>query len=36
VCSSDLKHADAEFFLAERDGIVVGRIAAIINHNYDK
>ncbi len=30
------KHTDAEFFLAERDGIVVGRIAAIINHNHNK
>ena len=26
------KHADAEFFLAERDGEVVGRIAAILNN----
>jgi GNAT superfamily N-acetyltransferase len=30
------KHADAEFFLAERDGMVVGRIAAIVNHNHIK
>lgn len=30
------KHSDAEFYLAERDGIVVGRIAAIINHNHNK
>lgn len=30
------KHADAEFFLAERDGEVVGRIAAIVNHNHNK
>lgn len=30
------KHADAEFFLAERDGIVLGRIAAIVNHNHIK
>lgn len=30
------KHSDAEFFLAERDGIVVGRIAAIVNHNHNK
>ncbi len=30
------KHADVEFYLAERDGTVVGRIAAIINHNHDK
>lgn len=29
------KHADAEFFIAERDGIMVGRIAAIINHNHN-
>lgn len=30
------KHADAEFFIAERDGIMVGRIAAIINYNHNK
>jgi GNAT superfamily N-acetyltransferase len=30
------KHTDAEFYLAERDGIVVGRIAAIVNHNHNK
>ncbi|HOV98472.1 MAG TPA: hypothetical protein PK595_02740 [Bacteroidota bacterium] len=30
------KHADAEFFIAERDGIIVGRIAAIINYNHNK
>jgi GNAT superfamily N-acetyltransferase len=30
------KHADAEFFLAERDGEVVGRIGAIINHNHNR
>ena len=30
------KHADAEFFLAERDGKVVGRIAAIVNHNHNR
>jgi len=30
------KHAEAEFFLARRDGDVVGRIAAIINHNHNK
>lgn len=29
------KHADAEFFIAERDGQMVGRIAAIINHNHN-
>jgi len=28
--------AEAEFFLARRDGKVVGRIAAIINRNHDK
>jgi len=28
--------ADAELFLARRDGKVVGRIAAIINRNHDK
>lgn len=30
------KHADAEFYLAEKDGAVVGRIAAIVNHNHNK
>jgi GNAT superfamily N-acetyltransferase len=30
------KHADAEFYLAERDGKIVGRIGAIINHNHNK
>jgi GNAT superfamily N-acetyltransferase len=30
------KHADAEFFLARRDGEIVGRIAAIVNHNHNK
>jgi hypothetical protein len=29
-------HADAEFFLAYRDGEIVGRIAAIMNHNHNK
>src|SRR6266478_1623876 len=29
-------HADAEFFLARRDGQIVGRIAAIVNHNHNK
>ncbi len=29
------KHADAEFFIAEQDGIMVGRIAAIINYNHN-
>ncbi|MBX2992665.1 MAG: hypothetical protein KF749_16040 [Bacteroidetes bacterium] len=30
------KHAEMELFLAERDGELVGRIAAIINHNHNK
>ncbi len=30
------KHAEAEFFLAEQDGEIVGRIAAIVNHNHNK
>lgn len=30
------KHADAEFFLAYKNNEVVGRIAAIINHNHNK
>lgn len=30
------EHADVEFFLAERDGQAVGRIAAIINHNHNR
>lgn len=29
-------HADTEFYLAERDGRIVGRIAAIVNHNHNK
>jgi GNAT superfamily N-acetyltransferase len=29
-------HADTEFYIAERDGTVVGRIAAIVNHNHNK
>lgn len=29
------KHADAEFFLARRNGEVVGRIGAIVNHNHN-
>ena len=29
-------HADAEFFIAEKDGRMVGRIAAIVNHNHNK
>ncbi|MBI3192864.1 MAG: GNAT family N-acetyltransferase [Ignavibacteriae bacterium] len=30
------KHAEAEFFIARRNDEVVGRIAAIINHNHNK
>ncbi|MBI3189815.1 MAG: GNAT family N-acetyltransferase [Ignavibacteriales bacterium] len=30
------KHAEAEFFLARKNGEAVGRIAAIINHNHNK
>jgi hypothetical protein len=30
------KHSEAEFYLAERDGQVVGRIAAILNNNHNK
>lgn len=30
------KHAEMELFLAERNGTVVGRIGAIINHNHNK
>ena len=29
-------HADAEFFMAYRDGEIVGRIGAIMNHNHNK
>lgn len=29
------KHAEAEFFLARKNGRVVGRIGAIINHNHN-
>ncbi len=29
------KHADAEFFLARRNGSVVGRIGAVVNHNHN-
>ncbi|MEP7235302.1 MAG: hypothetical protein ABI778_08400, partial [Ignavibacteriota bacterium] len=28
-------HADVAWFLAEREGAIVGRIAAIINHNHN-
>ncbi len=30
------QHADAEFYLARRNGEMVGRIAAIVNHNHNK
>ncbi len=30
------QHADVEFYIAERDGQMVGRIAAIVNHNHNK
>ncbi|NOT07001.1 MAG: hypothetical protein HOP28_02235 [Gemmatimonadales bacterium] len=30
------EHADAEYFLAERDGAVVGRIAAIVNRLHNE
>jgi hypothetical protein len=30
------QHADTEFYLARRDGEIVGRIAAIVNHNHNK
>ncbi len=30
------KHAEMELFLAERDGEIVGRIGAIVNHNHNK
>src|SRR5262245_47250265 len=30
------KHAEAEFFLARKQGVIVGRIGAIINHNHNK
>lgn len=29
-------HAEMELFLAERDGKVIGRIGAIVNHNHNK
>ncbi len=29
-------HADTEFYIAERDREMVGRIAAIVNHNHNK
>lgn len=30
------EHADAEFMIAERNGAMVGRITAIVNHNHNK
>ena len=30
------EHAEAEYFVARRDGRVVGRIAAIVNHSHNK
>jgi GNAT superfamily N-acetyltransferase len=30
------RHAEAEFFIAERNGEMVGRIAAIINHHHNQ
>jgi hypothetical protein len=30
------QHSDADFFLAERDGRVAGRIAALFNRNYNE
>ena len=30
------KHTDAEFYLAERNGEIIGRIGAIVNHNHIK
>ncbi len=30
------QHADSEFYIAESDGRMVGRIAAIVNHNHNK
>ncbi len=30
------RHADTEFYIAESGGVVVGRIAAIVNHNHNK
>lgn len=30
------EHAEAEFYIAERNGEMVGRIAAIVNHNHNK
>ena len=30
------QHAEMELFLAERDGEIVGRIGAVVNHNHNK
>jgi hypothetical protein len=30
------KHSEAEFFIAYKNGEIVGRIAAILNHNHNK
>lgn len=30
------RHAEAEFYIAEQGGEMVGRIAAIVNHNHNK
>ncbi len=30
------QHADAEFYIAERGGEMVGRIGAIVNHNHNR
>lgn len=30
------EHSEADFFIAEQDGEVVGRVAALVNHNYNK
>jgi hypothetical protein len=30
------QHAEVEFYIAERNGKMVGRIAAIVNHNHNK
>ena len=34
--NSAFDFCEAEYFLAYRDGKVVGRVAAIINHRYNK
>ncbi len=30
------RHAERKLFIAERDGKTIGRVAAILNHNYNK